>query len=302
MKQAEISIIIPVRNEILHIKKCLEAIFRQDFPGKKEVIVIDSQSEDGTVEAVKTFGEVQLHEIRAGEFGHGKTRNLGLTLSTAPLIVFLNGDAVPVDEGWLSALHDALAGNERLAGVYGRHIPRSRCHLYMRRDLLNTMPGREKIHRRIGTLNFMIFSTVNCIIRRNVLEKFPFCDDILIAEDQCWGDRVIREGYELRYEPRAAVVHSHNYSMRETFRIKKMVGLSYHRFMRRWTAVILGFFLITGGIVTKVAGDFIYILKQPEPFVRKLREIPISVGHRLAGFLGKYAGWIGATYKRDIHE
>ena len=47
---------------------------------------------------------------------------------------------------------------------------------------------------------------------------FPFVDDIVMSEDQAWARAVLLAGYRLVYEPRAAVRHSHHYTLRSAFR------------------------------------------------------------------------------------
>jgi rhamnosyltransferase len=63
-----------------------------------------------------------------------------------------------------------------------------------------------------------LFSNVNSAIRRSVWEDFRFAEDIIMSEDQEWAARVLLAGYLLRYEPLAAVRHSHPYSIRSAFR------------------------------------------------------------------------------------
>jgi len=54
---------------------------------------------------------------------------------------------------------------------------------------------------------------VNSAMRRDVWERFPFGDDVFFAEDQDWARRVLIAGHAIRYEPAAAVRHSHAYSV-----------------------------------------------------------------------------------------
>ena len=49
------------------------------------------------------------------------------------------------------------------------------------------------------------------------LERFPFRDDLTMSEDQEWSRRALRAGFSLVYEPRAAVRHSHAYTIRSAF-------------------------------------------------------------------------------------
>jgi hypothetical protein len=68
------------------------------------------------------------------------------------------------------------------------------------------------------TMETALFSNANSAMPRALLERFPFADDVLIAEDQDWSRRVLLEGYAIKYEPLAAVRHSHPYTIFTAFR------------------------------------------------------------------------------------
>ena len=51
---ANVSIVIPVRNEVAKIRACISGILRQTLL-PREIIVLDSGSTDGTLEALAGF-------------------------------------------------------------------------------------------------------------------------------------------------------------------------------------------------------------------------------------------------------
>jgi rhamnosyltransferase len=51
-----------------------------------------------------------------------------------------------------------------------------------------------------------------------VWERYPFADDVTMSEDQEWSRRVLLAGMTILYEPRAAVFHSHSYTISGAFR------------------------------------------------------------------------------------
>src|SRR5229473_7619752 len=82
-----VSVIIPTHNEAQAIERVLA-----DLPADlvTEVIVVDSNSNDGTPEIAAKMGARVVHEPRRG---YGRACLTGLALATAPdVVVFLDGD------------------------------------------------------------------------------------------------------------------------------------------------------------------------------------------------------------------
>ncbi|MBE0664550.1 MAG: glycosyltransferase, partial [Candidatus Aminicenantes bacterium] len=260
-RKIDISIIIPAKNEGENIRKCLDMVMAQECSYVFEVIVIDSGSQDDTVAMVKENKNIRLVEIRPDEFAHGKTRNLGAKLAKGDFLVFLNADAIPQDRSWLSSLIKEFAEDDKIAGVYSRHLPRSGCHLYMARDLQISMPAHKTEKSHVKRLDYFLFSTVSAAIRKDIWSTYPFLDEILIAEDQNWAERVLKSGYKLIYTPASVVQHSHNYSLKELFSLKCMVGRSSNKFSKKASALLAGAFLALGGMIYKFSGDCLYILR-----------------------------------------
>jgi rhamnosyltransferase len=291
-KNPMVSIIIPVKNEENFIEKCLESVFNQETDLKFEVLVIDSGSVDKTPALVDRFKTVKRMAIKADEFAHGRTRNFGAENSSGEFLVFLNADAIPADKHWLNQLLETINADRKIAGVFSRHLPREDCYLYMVRDLLKSMPDKKIVRTGFNRFDTMLFSTVSAIIRREIWLKYPFEDDILIAEDQEWGKQILNKGYKIIYQPDSRVYHSHNYSNTALYRLKKAVGQSIKLFDSRVLNIILGPVFTVGGMAIKIGGDFCFIIRQRMTLKRKFRELGISIGARVMGFLGRYAGWI----------
>ncbi len=292
-----VSIVIPAKNESRIIGKCLDAIMGQDFPCDTEIIVIDSGSTDNTLEIASKYEAVKTISIKPEEFGHGKTRNLGAQRASGQYLVFLNADAVPEDDQWLRRLLESFEDvkYETIAGVFSRHLPAEDCHLYMARDLTASMPAELHYRTTAGAFDFMCFSTVSAAMPKAIWQRFPFADDILIAEDQEWAGRVLEAGMGILYEPGSIVRHSHNYTPGQLYRSKRQIGEASGRFSNKAVALLFGFLLICGGMGLKLWGDLIYIfLKPPRPlsFGQKLVQLKHSLAARPASFWGRYMGWL----------
>jgi rhamnosyltransferase len=227
-----ISVVIPVKDGGADLVRCRDAIGRQVVDGEVEIVVVDSGSRDGSVEVARDRG-ARVHEIAPSEFGHGRTRNLGAELAQGEVLVFTSQDAVAADEHWLATLTRSLAEPGRVAGAYGRQLPHDDA-TPPERYFLDFLYGPDARVQRLdgdGEPDFQqtLFSNVNSAIPRAVWREFPFADDLIMSEDQEWSRRVLQAGYELVYEPEAAVHHSHRYSVADAFRRFFDSGVSAER-------------------------------------------------------------------------
>lgn len=216
-----ISVLIPVKNGGPDLVRCLDAIASQSVDHEVEVVVVDSGSGDGSPTRARALG-ARVHEIRASDFNHGRTRNLAAQLSRGDVLVFTTQDAYPADEAWLRTLVAPLEAGGDVAGVYGRQLPHENA-TPLEQFFLDFLYGPQpRVQRLAGertiSLETTLFSNVNSAIRRVVWEEYPFADDLLMSEDQEWSRRVLLAGRALVYEPAAAVRHSHTYSLADAFR------------------------------------------------------------------------------------
>lgn len=222
-----ISVVIPVKDGGDDLRRCLEGIASQRTREEVEAIVVDSGSTDGSVDVARSLG-ARVHEIPPAAFNHGATRNLGVSLASGEKLVFTSQDAHAEHEDWLEQLTRPLE-DPQVAGAYGRQVahedasPSEQFFL----DFLYGPDARAQraAGERIGPQD-TLFSNVNAAIRRDVFERFPFVDDIVMSEDQEWSARVLKEGYALHYVPEAVVRHSHPYTLRQAFRRFYVSGLS----------------------------------------------------------------------------
>jgi glycosyltransferase involved in cell wall biosynthesis len=90
---AELTIVIPAKNEAKMLPRLLKSLARQDYPGMGEtrVLVADAGSTDGTVEVALSFRDrLRVEVIEGGLPSVG--RNAGARLATTPYVLFLDAD------------------------------------------------------------------------------------------------------------------------------------------------------------------------------------------------------------------
>ena len=197
----EVSIIIRTKNEERWIGHCLSMVFKQDYTDF-EVILVDNESTDHTVEVAKRFPLANIVSI--DKFRPGHALNEGIRASTGRYIVCLSAHCVPKATDWLSCLLANFADDPKLAGVYGRQLPVSFTDPLDKRDLLIVF-GQD---RRVQVKDYF-FHNANSMLRRDIWEAIPFDEEVTNIEDRVWGKAVTTAGYLIAYDPEAAVHHHH---------------------------------------------------------------------------------------------
>jgi rhamnosyltransferase len=204
----DISIVIRAKNEARDIGETLAAIYRQEGVGPIEVIVVDSGSTDGTLAIVRQF-PVRVIEIPPATFTYGRALNIGVAAARGEIVVSLSAHSLPAHERWLANLVRNFA-DPRVAGVYGRQIPRPNATFF---DLFGMALSGVTSRRWRWQERDMMFSNANGAFRRQLCRLYPFDERLPGAEDLAWAHLVQRQGYAIVYEPAAPVYHSHGESL-----------------------------------------------------------------------------------------
>jgi rhamnosyltransferase len=221
-----ISVVVPTRDGGQLFTHLCRHLARIRETHAVEVLIIDSGSRDDTVQHARNAG-LRVHCIPPEEFGHGRTRNLGVQLTSGDVICFLTQDVLPCTPDWPLRFADALHG-ATIAGVYGRQVPRDATSMEMFFVALNypgeslrfsQQPGGH--HPRPGRV---LFSNAFSAVRRSVVQVIPFAQEARYSEDQQWAHEVLSAGYSIDYVPEAEALHAHRYSLSGLFTRSFEVG------------------------------------------------------------------------------
>ncbi len=214
------SVIILVKNGLPYIKECLDAVFCQDVPWPFEVVVIDSGSQDGSLDVIKRT-PARLINIPPEEFNHGRTRNLGADIALGEYLIYLVADATPVGKDWMLNLVRA-AEIEGVAGAYSRHLPRPEHSLLTRTWVLRWHNQTERLIKSYpqnyqslspeDRFRIALYDDVSSCMKKKVWVDFPYGE--FTCEDVEWSDRVLAAGYKIVFEPTSIVLHSHQRSLK----------------------------------------------------------------------------------------
>lgn len=180
-----ISVIIPTYNEEKNIKRCLESLENQTVPRNEfEVIIVDGQSKDRTVEVARKYADKVIQQKSKGI---GGARNDGVKVSKGNIIATTDADCVPF-KNWIERVQKSFE-KEKIIGVFGLFKPID----------FNGLSKLEKIMYKLAfdITNFLVILTskigyyhlcgTNCAFDHKAFLKIggyrdlPQCDDIEIV-------------------------------------------------------------------------------------------------------------------------
>lgn len=222
-----ISLIIPTLNAGTHIEHLFSRLSEQDRK-PLETIVIDSSSDDRTVETARGFG-ARTMVIPRRSFNHGKTRNIAAREAEGDILVFMTQDALPYDNCLLGNLTAPLNGD--IAAAYGRHIPgpdASPPEIFARQFNYPGSPLTKSIDDiALCGIKTFFFSNVCSAVRRDAFMKAGmFPEGIRANEDMLLAAKLLLGGQKIAYVPGATVIHSHSYSLFRLFARYYNIGSS----------------------------------------------------------------------------
>ncbi len=212
-----ISVIIPNWNGEKLLKKCLNAIDKQDFKDF-EVIVVDNGSIDNSLNIIKkSFPGVILINLDRNT-GFANAVNEGIRHSSARYIVMLNNDT-EVDKYFLKYLIHSIENHKDVGMVAGKML-----NFYNRSlidsagdfmDIVGHANGigygeKDSSYFSKGKYIFLV-SGGGSLFKRELFDRVGLLDKDYFAyfEDVDLCIRAQLMGYKAWYEPRSIVYHIH---------------------------------------------------------------------------------------------
>ena len=197
------------------------------------VLAVDSDSNDGTAEAVRESG-FRLLSIRRKEFDHGATRQFAAdNTPDADLLVYLTQDAILVRPDSLRELVNVFA-NPDIGAAYGRQLPRIGASPIEAHARLFNYPPKSRVRNLVSReelgIKSIFFSNSFGGYRRSALQQIGgFPSRTIFGEDTVIAARLHLHGWQTAYVSSAEVYHSHSYSYKREFQRFFDIGVLHAR-------------------------------------------------------------------------
>ena len=191
----------------------------QEFEGTWDILIIDSGSTDDTLNIVRKYPRVTVHEIPNGEFGHGRTRNLALQLKEADYYLFTVQDATPPSQQWLqnhaSIIEaynlDALCGGQAVPHDLDKNPVQWHRPLNSGPILKKVTAGEFQSASPSEKARLCEWDNVNAIYKASSLLDTPF-PDVRFGEDKAWAKTRLEDAGAIGYSFNNRVWHYHHQS------------------------------------------------------------------------------------------
>lgn len=243
---SEISVIIRTLNESKYLAALLNSIREQNEIMETEVVIVDSGSNDNTLEIAESFNCKIIH-INKKEFSFGRALNYGCDSASGKYLVFVSGHCIPVNSSWLVNLIKPLKSG-KAHYVYGRQIGNSTNKFSERQLYKKYYPDSNETNNEEYFAN-----NANAALIREVWEKYKFDEDLTGLEDMAMGKDLVTNNLVIGYQKDALVYHIHEETWgqiqrryeREAIALQKImpqIHMSFGDFLRYYiSAVFLDF-------------------------------------------------------------
>lgn len=246
--EADVSIIIPVYNQLGYTVRCLKSLANHTSRCTFEVIVMDDVSTDATPDVISGIEGVRY--VRNEEnLGFLRNCNKAAGLAKGNYLVFLNNDTV-VLPGWLDALHDTFSQMPDVGLVGSKLIyPDGRLQEaggIVWDDASGWNWGRlgSPDHPRYNYVRDADYvSGASIMIERQLFEVLGRFDERFAPayyEDTDLAFSVRKRGFRVIYQPRSAIVHFEGISSGTDLNsgIKRYQVVNKAKFFDKWKSVI----------------------------------------------------------------
>lgn len=198
-----ISVVIPVYNEEVVIKKTVKAVLHSQYP-ITEVIVVDDGSTDQTAFIVeKAFrNNPRVKVIRKQNGGKASALNLGFRKALGDIIITIDADTVFTNlaisylvEHFKDPNVAAVSGNCKVGNI------RNQLTLWQHIEYVTAFNLERRAYDYLNCITVVPGS--NSAWRRNVVEEVGYYDHDTLAEDTDLTLKIVEKGYRIAYDDKA---------------------------------------------------------------------------------------------------
>lgn len=180
----EISVIVPVYNVAVYIKRCVESILAQTYENF-ELILVDDGSTDNSLDICKEYSkkDERVHVYTKTNGGVSTARNFGVTKSKGKYIIFIDSDDFVSDKFLEKLYKSCIDNNAQISLVNFDGIIDEAQAVPKYTDEQIVMTNREAIELSAEKCGPNFRSAVCKLVDSEIIKKHPFPKNRIWSED-----------------------------------------------------------------------------------------------------------------------
>lgn len=223
-EQPLVSIIIPNKDEVESLNKCLLAIEKSSYRNYEVIIVENNSEKEETFSYYRKIESEKIHVVFYPEgFNYSKLNNFGVQYAKGSYYVLMNNDIEVLHENWLEQM---LSNCERPeVGIVGARLyypDNTIQHAGLVVGIGGSLRGiganlyqgmrRERsgyLHRAATQMNYSAVTAALMMVKKEAYEKVGGLEEALSVafNDVDFCLRVRNEGYLIVYDPQVEAYH-----------------------------------------------------------------------------------------------
>lgn len=229
--QIDISVIICTRNRSNDLQRCLRSLFTQTYTPREIIVVDNAPFNDATRYLVEQYK--QIIYCREPRGGLSIARNTGLRVATSSIVAFTDDDVL-LHPLWLYHVWQSFLspGVVAMTGLVIPSVLETQSQQLFEKQWSFNSGYRDKLYDNTyfrsnlatGPRVWDIGAGANMAFRRSVFTAAGYFDERLGAgaagcsEDSEMWYRILAAGFDIHYNPRAAVYHEHRKELHALYR------------------------------------------------------------------------------------
>ncbi len=218
-----VSVIIPCRNEIRFIEKCLNSVFIADrVPGGIEIIVVDGMSEDGTRDVVNSFKAIHsnLFFLDNPDKITPSALNIGIKIAKGDYIIRLDAHSIYPSNYFNKCIETIKStGADNVGGAL---ITKQNGNTFGAKCVQTITTHRFGVGNsefRVETQGGWVDTVPFGCFKKEVFTKYGYFDVRLIRnQDFELNQRIIKEGGKIWLNPEIKIFYFNQSTLRGLFR------------------------------------------------------------------------------------
>ena len=213
-KLSNITVVIRVKNEERWIGYAIQSVL--DHLIKPEIVVVDNNSNDKTIDIVKFFAEnpnlnneannySKIKIVNIANYSPGRALNLGVKSASKKYIMILSAHCILKKFNEVNIIKDL----EKNSCVFGNQIPVWNGKKISKRYLWSHFSNKKTKNMYSELEKRYFLHNALAVYKKDTLKKFPFDENLTSKEDRYWANKIIKKKMNFIYDPELIAEHQY---------------------------------------------------------------------------------------------